>query len=373
MNRIYHQGEEFKLDQDIVAKFYFTNHSMSGSAIGIHTPNGNLFYSGDIKPGPITDTAIELASHEDYQYFLWENTNPKDTTKPSALTNEDYVADNISKVFKDPRNQGKLIIVMAPPNGLEKLKVICDIADEVGRNVVLSYQHAEIINHLRAERDRAPLDAEARGSIFLPEVGEDLGIYSKPMKRRRPWQNTIDEIAADKSVGVFKQNHLEQYAGETVLVVSPYENLMERIGGAVLDKPVFIYSSPYLYDHGARAHYAGNQSFLKKNGAKIYADFNVFGLNGGIIQSKGGPSNSYHWSGHATFEENMNLILKALGPKPEGKKIYFVHGESPANYANDADAWFKRKNIKGVKFVGYLNLYDHQSPLEHPGHIIKIG
>jgi hypothetical protein len=261
---------------------------------------------------------------------------------------------------------------MSPPNGLEKIDVLYDLAERAGRNVVLSYQHADIINHLRDERNRAPLDAAARSSIFLPEIGEDMGIYSKPIKAR-PWQSSIDDIAEDKSIGVFEQKHLEKSASKTVLVVSPYDDLMKIVGGAVLTGPVFIYSSPYLYDRRSRVHYAANQFFLKQTAAKIYADFEVFGLNGGAVEVNGGPQNSYHWSGHATFEENMNLILNAIGPNPKDKKVYFVHGESPERYARDATEWFKRKKITGVEFIGQLKLYDHNDPVRKPGHIIKLG
>lgn len=374
MTRVYYQGERIQLNSNTVAKYYFTNHSISAAAIGIHTPSGNVFYSGDIQPGPETDTALEIAAKEDYETFLWENTNPKNTWKPSALTDEGQVIENIEKVLKDPRNRKRLVIIMAPPNHLGHLEAVYDIAQNVERKVVLSYQHADIINHLRAERNQAPLDAAVR-SMFLPNIGEDVGVYSKPMAEngRRPWQVAIDQIAENKSIGILKQEELREYAENTILVVSQYETFEKLVGGANLSGVVFIYSAPYPYSVRDKSHLATNFAFLRRGGAKIYADFNISGLNGGRIELEENESSSYRWGGHATFEENMTLIRKALGPNPKNKKVYFVHGETPEIYARDAEAWFKKKHVSGVQFIGRLNRYDHNDAKNRPGHIITLG
>jgi hypothetical protein len=82
--------------------------------------------------------------------------------------------------------------------------------------------------------------------------------------------------------------------------------------------------------------------------------------------------NRYHWTGHATFEENMVLLQRALGNKTKGKVVYFVHGENPLQYAKYAEEWFKNHKIEGVTFIGRFDRYNHQDPIRHPGEIIKI-
>jgi mRNA degradation ribonuclease J1/J2 len=122
IERAYHNGDGKELSGGVNSTFYFTDHSLPGSAIGIKAERGKLLYSGDIQPGPLTDVAIDMIAKEDYDIFLWECTNPPNTWKPSAVATKEIVTNNVQRVLGNKSAIGNLVVAVVPPNGIEKLE-----------------------------------------------------------------------------------------------------------------------------------------------------------------------------------------------------------------------------------------------------------
>lgn len=372
MHSVFYHNEEVDLAEDVRAKFYFTNHSDSGSvAIGISTPHGKILYSGDIEPGPQTDITLNSIAEDEYNNFLWECTNPKFSNKPSVFIKEQMVVESFEKVFN--RYNNHLIVIAAPHNYIGRLESIIKAINQSKnvRDVYVGLKHADILNHLRKALITAPLDATGR-DLFLPEPGEDVGVYQKPAVQLRPWQKITLDLAKEKNIGVIEQKDLKSIRGNSVLVISPFDYPENIFGGAgVSSKVVYIYSSPFPYDAQSKRRVSRIKREMEYGGGIFLADFKIFG-DGGRVSPFVQKDFGFHAGGHGDFEENMQMLEKVLGNLSRTKTVYFTHGERPNVYVKYAQEWFKKKGISNIKFVGSFNHYDPKNPLEKPGHLINI-
>ena len=371
---LYFSPSDYLLSKNVTVKLYPTDHSIDGSAmVGFRSSRGNILYSGDLRGGESTNRSLELVAKDDYDILLWECTNPPDAPKSSVGVTEDIVFDNLVREFKSSNMDGKLIITISSPNNLRRLRTIVEASNYSGRFPYIGYQQADVINHIRMAMRNAPLDAYGR-DVFSPEIGEDIGLFLKRMVRKKPWQKDLEYIATGKKLGTIDQWSItNSNSGENaLLIVSPYDHLKKIIGGAKIDGLGVVYSGPYPYQDRDKKRLAAIRDFVDSRNGRFLADFKIFGLSGGKVEIFDDQANRFHSSGHFDFENNMEAIIKALGRKRKGKTVYFVHGEHPEKYAQFAKEWCRRKHIEGITFIGTLNHYDKDHPLERPGQVITL-
>lgn len=372
MDDVFYHNQEVNLSEGVSAKFYFTNHSDSGSvAIGLSTPHGKILYSGDIEPGSQTEQALSSISKDEYNNFLWECTNPKLSNKPSTFIKETDVVESFEKVFRlYPKH---LIVIAAPHNYLGRLDSVANAIgrSNVERDIYVGLKHADVLNHIRMALRTAPLDATGR-EFYFPEPGEDIGVYQKPLTTLRRWQRTTLELARGKKIGVVEQKDLKSIRGNSVLVLSPYEFPEMNFGGAgITSKVIYIYSSPFPYDMESKRRVSKIKCEIESEGGMFMADFKVFG-DGGRVSPLFQKGYGFHASGHGDFEENMQMLERVITNSSSQKTVYFIHGEKPQIYVKDAYEWFKNRGINNVNFVGTFNHYRPKDPINSPGHVINI-
>ena len=372
INRTYHEGDEVTLSRNLSVQVFPVDHSVDCTAFGIRTSEGEALYMTDFKMGPQTESSLTAMEKRRWDVILMEGTNPKGVLKGSTLAGEERMTENFARVMREGKG---LVVIMSPAYDLGQLECIHKAAEESKRTLVLGYQIADEAEHLAAEEAAAPLDAYGRGLVWLPGIGEDVALFDRPLLQKKSWQTGLLDRAKMGKLGVVTVDRLQKIAGESVVVVSPYDSFRKSFGGGNFPGINVIWSAPFPYG-GADKQRVGGIKYATEQlmHGKFWAGFDVFGMNGGRVEVSRDPERVFHTSGHATFEQNASVLERLLANNQSGEKtprVYVVHGSNPLRYAADMAGVLKSKGIK-VEMIGRMDHYDPNDPINKPGQVIKI-
>jgi mRNA degradation ribonuclease J1/J2 len=347
---------------------HLINHSITGTAMtGFYRADGGggVLYTADVKMGEATQkTVTELAGQ--FDTIIMETTNFEEG-KVSAGRSEATVRESMLRLVR--QNPKDAIIVVAPPNHLERLTIIRQVAEMTGRRLAIGNSHALNVNQMRIARSQAPLDVEGF-MVPLPEVGEDVALWQRSMISPQTYERVLREIASGKSLGLVDHERLSREGDKWIVVVTPYDSLRYMFGGVYFKNLSVIHSAPFPYAQQAKVRLADNQKWIKSVSGKYFTDFNIQGY-GGRVQ----PSNNpyyLHVSGHVTFEQMVDQVVQPLlGGVYKDKTLILVHGQHPAKYA---EAMRERMgNPEGLKIVSNIDRYRPDSPMTAGGFRIRVG
>ncbi len=376
---IFIQGEEVRISQHISVRFYFVDHSIEASWVGWHTPFGNVLFLGDMQPGPWTTDAIQAASGQEYLYYIAEATNPPDTEKASAHISPEHVYDNMVRIMSRENSRNNLIVIQAPPNHLDRLRLIAEACrhPSVNRRLVVGYRAADIIEHLRSAKLTSPLYAYGRDDVFTPRIGIEYSLYTKPLATIRPWQRYLENIArqvsADGAIDIWK---LQQVAGDVALVLSVYDSPYKQLSGGSFPGVIGIRSSPFPYQSKDKEREFAARWYFGKEDGTYYASHTLFG-DGWRAKYTGDIAHGLHSGGHGTFLEMMEIQKQLIVNNPHWQRggvvtICYVHGLHTRIYARKAKEWFQSQGIDRVRCVGEFDHYRPDDPFRYPGHRIVL-
>ena len=356
---IHFSGEQVRIGNMIIVR-ELVNHSITGSAMTGVSMNGEggVLYTGDLRMGRLTDLAVERMAGK-YETIVIETTNFDSRHKASAGVTEEMVKTTIAKLTAE--NQGNPIVVALPNNHMERLASVYEVAEAMGRKLAVSTKHAEMVRQLRAAKLAAPDGFD----YYLPEVGEEVGLWMKPMTQMHKYQRVLTEIASGGNLGIVDQERLSKEKGEWMIVISPFELLQHNFGGCYFGgkRLVSMFSSYFQYEQDAKYLVGANLSWLNQMNGKYYIDSDIRG-QGGAVMSK--VLYGLHASGHATFKEMMDhVLIPLLGDRWSGKRVVLVHGENPVVYSRAMEDYLGlKKHNSGLTIISKLKRYNPEEPLE---------
>jgi len=357
---VYKSGNTVVVKDDLTVTFYLTNHSITGSAmVGLSKNNqGVLLNTGDIRmdENGMTQKALSQASGK-YPTIIIETTNPDDGNNHDKIT-EPQVRDNLITLLKDKKRTPGLIVAIIPPNQLERLHNLHIACEQSNKAMIISPEHAEIVQQMRASFQVAPNDSDGF-QFWLPEIGQDAGLWLKPHTDLKQFQNDLVYKAKSGTLGMFDSSRLSILnQNDYVLVLSPFELLINNLSTINFPRtPAFIHSSPYPHKIDQQSIVRENWRWIGSRDAQIHADF---ALERGYFKSKVNPI-GLHASGHASFGQMFEIIKVLCADDYRGKTLILMHGQHPKSYA---DALIQKMGtaVKDLRIISRMPRYDPKDP-----------
>lgn len=269
--------------RDIGIRFYRVDHSIPGSgAFALETPIGWVVYTGDLRRHGHSRWrterfAAEVANLEP-ALLIVEGTRLQDT----ASTQEAEVHQAAEEVV---RGEKGLVIADFSPRNIERLRTFHDIAQAVGRRLVVTTKDAYLLAHMHLVDPNIP----------SPDR-ETIAVLKEPAARRQGWERYVfDRFAAN----LLDASAIRRSPGDYLLCLSFFDitNLidLEPSGGT------YIYSSSEAYNEE-------QASDLKR--LKNWIDRFQLKPVGGLPGLEHGP---YHASGHIDGP-GMEWLIETIDP-----------------------------------------------------------
>ena len=327
------------------------NHSIIGTlgfVVGITDEKGShlthIAYLTDFREGPLTDAAIEAIKAIGPQVLIIEGTNITEEKTSSGVT-EEMVKSNIQSFLRQADQSGGFFIVQIPPNHLERLTNIVEIAGK--RKVAIPLPITQILHEFYILNENLPPEQR----INLPQIGTDLVLYYHHKMNYDPWERQL--IDQDQAVDIFS---LTSDPGRYIIITSPYI-LMENLFAGQLVKSKnpqgYVINAAYWpYSTQAKATLISNYRFARANNLTFLSDVD---LSRNTIQ-KPGKIIGFHASGHASDEYLLSTIDRIV-QSGNLKIILPIHTEFRGKYAKKIIEELKRKGgriypyIEGIKVV----------------------
>jgi ribonuclease J len=148
-------GETFKIGSVEITPFR-VDHSLPGAASYlIHTSEGNIFYTGDLRfhgyRSSDTEYMVEAVTEEGVEVMISEGTRIDDVVG----TTEDYVREESKKIVE---NTSGLVAVNFPQRDLDRLITFHKVAIDTDRKLVLGLKHAFLLELMNQIGDYPALD-----------------------------------------------------------------------------------------------------------------------------------------------------------------------------------------------------------------------
>jgi mRNA degradation ribonuclease J1/J2 len=327
-------------------------------------------YTGDYKPGPRTDRTIEALAGR-CPIIIMETTKMDDKS-----VTEGVVRATMYRIIKDRPNDA--IIVVAPPNHLERLETIYEIAEATGRHVALSPAHAEVTTQLRAEREKLqPLGVDGF-DFFLPEIGQDAALWWRALTSPRIYQKELNLLASAGQLGVVDRARLSEEKDKWIVVVSPFAKLRHDFGGAYLqDRVTALHASYYTYERHAKYMVGENLRWINEQNGQYYMDFEVAGVGGRtkrvVHRDEAGNVAALHATGHVNFEESVQTLDALMGGNYKGKTVILIHGETPVVYERKLRERLGLDRTSDLNVISRISRYDPKNPLKKPGFSFRLA
>ena len=306
----YHPGKRTQFEPapievpDLDAKglrFFRVDHSIPGSgAFAIQTPIGWIAYTGDLRRHGHskwrTELFVEQLAKLQPAVLICEGTKLDD----QPAVEEPAVHETAREVV---RHESGLVIADFSPRNIERLRTFHDIAEEIGRRLVVTTKDAYLLEQMHVIDPEIPSPDEA-----------GMAVLRMPHSSHRGWE---DEIFAKFGANVVDAQAIRARQGDYILCLSFWDiaNLidLEPNGGT------YIYSSSEAYDEEQAIDHRRLRNWLEYFGLKI-----VGGLPGSDLE---GP---FHASGHIDGA-GMEWLIETI--KPE--RLVPVHSQKLA--------WFRKR------------------------------
>jgi|Deesub1362A_J573_1020465.scaffolds.fasta_scaffold00230_17 ribonuclease J len=288
-------------------KCFAVDHSIPGAtAWAVETNAGWIIYTGDLrlhgKKKEFTQKFLKNAARLKPKVLIIEGTRVDDERK----INEEEVKGNLLKVVK--RFKGKLVIADFGARNIERLETFLEIAEEVGRKLVITDKDAYLLDALHV-LDPAIPDA----------TNKHIYVYQK--------------TTANKSPDIWKRNIYAKYSNKIVMAEDIRRNQEDfilcfsffDINELPSLKPepesAYIYSSSELYDEEQEIDFRRLHAWLE------HFQIKGIGLPREIAYRKWEipeDEKALHASGHAAGPELIEMVCLI---KPQ--YVLPVHTERP--------------------------------------------
>ena len=318
------------------------NHSILG-ALGFciaitdsdNQPLKQIAYLTDFRDGPLTQKTIQILKEIGPEVLIIEGTNIQEK-KISASITETTVQQNIAKYRQraDELSPG-LLIIQLPPNHLERLNNIIEVAGQ--RKVAVPLSIAQILHEFSILNENLPPEKQ----IPIPKIGTDIIVYYQPKMNYDPWEKQlIDQYQASDVFSLTSQPN------DFIIIASPYTLLENLFSGQLIkseEMQGFVINSSYWpYDPSSKATVISNYRFSQFYNLQYLSDID---LSRGQIHHPT-PNNiiGLHASGHADDE----FLLGIINQMAKTKKLQIVlpmHTEFRGKYAQRIIAQLTKQGV----------------------------
>ena len=287
--KTFRSGRKFRLD-GIEAVPIHVDHSIP-AAYGyvLHAPSATVVYTGDVRRhGPhaeMTTEFIETARESRPDVLISEGTRVDPTDKRIPYTENDVKVKSITEVRKA---KGKLAVVTFYPRDVDRMRTFYEVAQETGRDYVLSAKAAYLLRAL-----------ENDGHIKVPRVKKDAGllVYFRKLVKKT-WE---DPLKADLGGRAVDSEYVRKHQGDLVLQLD-FTHFTELIDIQPKRGSIFIHSKSEPFEEDDIEEEV-KQHWLQH-----------FGLE----------EHQLHASGHLSRKE-LEVMVKEIG----ARKIIPIHTEQP--------------------------------------------
>lgn len=379
--QILEDGKKHQLSSSLAVTNKLIGHSIPGSMMQLWEGNGqSLLLTGDVRIDDygLTESAIDFMAGKP-ETIIMETTNGPGVEKASAGIKESAVRANL--VREIGLNPKQTIIVVTPPNHVERMNSIFEAAEANHRHVAMSGKHLELFNQLKMSQSGSLEDIRSF-PYRLPEIGEDVAYWLPNHSKLKTYEEALRYKADGGKLGIVDLKRLSYEPEDWVIVVSPYEDIVKKTQGLHAPKGIkVIWSSYYLYDASAKELVTDIDRRLKerRDGSEIVADYRL-SKSGYRVAPETHPRGPFHASGHATYPQMRDQVLvPLLGPMDTwaDKTIILTHGADPGAYAGSLKQQLEEQqrtlfnieqNLKRElgsrtpKIIWQLSRYDSASP-----------
>jgi ribonuclease J len=315
----YHPGAKTKFEaapcetgnlEPLGLRFYRVDHSIPGSgAFALKTPIGWIGYSGDLRRHGFSKVRTERFATElgalKPELFIVEGTHLHDATS----VEEPAVHEAAREVV---RKEKALVIADFSARNIERLRTFRDIAQELGRRLVVTPKDAYLLEQMHVIDPKIPTPAD-----------EGLSVLRSPRSGRPGWEKDLLERFDGHVTDALK---IRRAPGEHVLCLSYWDIAslidIEPSGGT------YIYSASEAYDEEQHFDHVRLSNWL---------DFFHLTKVGGLPNAEKGP---FHASGHIDGP-GMEWVIETVNPK----KILPVHTQKLG--------WFEKRWPEKVVKAAY--------------------
>ncbi|MBU1200847.1 hypothetical protein KJ953_04980 [Patescibacteria group bacterium] len=378
---VYWNDQRIPLSDNLSFGLHLVNHSMGGAtSVGVWERTGQplMMYTGDLKMGNRTEEMMQAWAGE-FPFLVVETTNMWGSFKPSIGLTEDDVKLTLEKIIGGKAARD-IVVVVAPPNHMERLESILEVAASTGRQVAVGVKQAELIDRLRtAKGDVIPLQVDGFDNLY-PEIGEEVALWWPPRTTSKSYQKELFRRASNGSLGILDGRRLSRQREKWIVVVDPFVKFIDEFGGVYIEGFTGVHATYYPYQDHAKGLLSVNQAWVRslveqgKRG-RYAMDFRQSGARGRRIimwpnySVEGVNKPILHAGGHLTFEEMVVMLDVLLGRSHKGKRVLPIHGEYPERWAR---AMAKRIGSRYLKIIERVAPYDPGDPLNKPGFLTNL-
>jgi len=274
---------------NLPVRFWSVDHSIPGAgAFGIHTPEGWILYSGDLrmsgKQTKKTQRFTQEAGALQPLLLIIEGTRANlSTSHGSKHFTEQDVADRISQIIKKAKG---LVIADFGPRNLERLISVLKATEGVNRQLVITTRDAYLLEAL-----------SQCGEVDLPNPlsHPNIRIYAEKRVRTSEWESTLLEGCRAQCLTA---EDVASHPNEFVFCFSYYD-FSELIdinpsGGA------YIYSATEAFNEEMQLDAVKLKNWID------HFHFQLFGNP--FVQKNTDSHDPLHVGGHARPDELLNII-----------------------------------------------------------------
>ncbi|MBI4416051.1 MAG: hypothetical protein HY557_03610 [Euryarchaeota archaeon] len=256
----------------------------------VHTSKGTIAYTGDLRRhGPhaqMTDDFVAAAKEAKPIALVTEGTRVAPEERRQQFT-EAQVREEAPKVVNAAK--GKLVLLTFYPRDVDRIKTFHSVAQETGRQFVLSAKTAHLLWSMKRDT-----------RIAVPDVERDPNIlvYFRQLAKEESWEKDFKAKVASRAVDA---TYVNRHQGELMLQLDFYQ-LPELVDLKPAPGSPFIHSKSEPFDE------EDVEAAVRDNWLKWFQLEHV----------------QLHASGHCSLAEMKDLV-RSINPKA----VIPVHTEHP--------------------------------------------
>ncbi len=290
------------------------DHSLLGSSAYLLDVDGaRLAYTGDVRfhgaRGRETEAFLSALERTEPDVLLVEGTRlrPPGSLEPQNQTSEEEVRRNARARVAE--YEGRLVVADFGPRNIERLQTFRGVAEETGRQLVVTGKDAYLLSLLRTVDPTVPVDFGPGG----------MRIWQEPSVRAAAaWQERVESAYPDAGIGPAE---IAAAPGRWILCFSFFDandlvDLRKATAGGL-----WLYSSSEAHGEEQEFDFERLQNWI------AWAGLRQVGFRYDPASRRLTFEPGYHASGHATETELIDLVRRS-----GARMIVPVHTETPRRY-----------------------------------------
>ncbi|MEM2536404.1 MAG: MBL fold metallo-hydrolase, partial [Candidatus Hadarchaeales archaeon] len=216
-------GREVKVGEFTVRPVHVDHSILASYGFVLEGPEGKISYTGDLRfHGPKNFSEDFLKEAEGCDVLIMEGTNVLE----SRPFSEGEVREKVEKIVTKTKG---LVATSFASMDIDRLRTFFEVADKHGRILVLSTRQAVLLEYIRQEIEKGPVD-------FPFKLGDPrVKIYGKE-KENSKWEQKLKSLYETVNSSWVSQNQ------EKVLLFATYYDMLELLSIKPNPGSVFIYS-----------------------------------------------------------------------------------------------------------------------------------